>query len=425
MNIQSLTQIPQTLILGCYDAGKVFNKKTYLHKHHRDMAQALQNKCQFKDEQSGKWRPFVPVQGRYIETLQTFLNQAGFMPNHQPDGIFGYETLAGVRLFQEYLRTFKGKSNMLPDGMAGKDTMSEVVEWHQKGNGVCDWAKGTPTSEYQKWMKFLTDWKTHFSANPNAILKLRENYTGNTDTQKIADWDVSSNVPHLIGIRRNQKNGYTSATDDHDFFVFLINGMAFYFFGSTVPNPRYANKAMAFLLEGQHKYRYGWHLVSKAKSVYKAWKPASKGVLVLRETAAQQSKNVINDATKMKALFDPHPNPSINIHWSGRGSYSFSGGCQVIGGASYVNNQQQVIDDGKFAAKNSGALHKHQGKFTGQKTKAAYDMLIDLFLNYTPNGVNTLTYSLVREETIQQLESWPGGEIASLETQMKKNIQFV
>ncbi|MEM9916573.1 MAG: peptidoglycan-binding domain-containing protein [Bacteroidota bacterium] len=424
MNIDRLSSSP-TLVLGHYDSGKTFDKKAYLSKYHSQMAVASSYKDeQFKDEQYDKWRPFISVEGNYVETLQRFLHQSGFMPNHQPDGIFGYETLAGVRLFQEYMRTFKGKANMMPDGLAGKNTFGAMLEWQQQNLGICEWAAGTPTPEYTKWLKLLSDRKAHFLHNPSAIFSCRENYTHNTDTRKIAEWEVSSDAVHLIGIRRNQGNGYAANLRDDDFFVFLINGMAFKFFGSTAPNPKLANSHMPFLLEGQHHYHYSWHHLSDAHQVYKAWKPFSSGVLVIRETAAQESKDIINNATQMQSLLDHQPNLSINIHWSGKGSYNFSAGCQVIGGSSYVNNQGQLIDDGYLAAKNKGELHKVTDKhYSGQKTKGAYNMLIDLFLNYTPDGMNSLAYSLVREETIGQLESWPEGAIASLESQMKSKIR--
>lgn len=426
MNINSLSSAP-TLVLGCYDAAKTIDKKAYLAKYQSQMAVSSSLKDnQFKDEQYDRWRPFAPVQGQYVETLQTFLNQSGFMPNHQPDGIFGYETLAGVRLFQEYMRTFKGKTNMMPDGLAGKGTFAGMIEWQTQSYGVCDWAKGTVTPEYTKWLKLLADRKAHFLNNPNAIFSLRENYGKSTDTRKIADWDVSADTVHLIGVRRKQGNGYTAALDDHDFFVLLINGMAFSFFGSTAPNPKLSNTHIPFLVEGQHHYHYSWHHLSDAKQVYKAWKPASAGVLVVRETTDQESKDVITDTAKMQSLLDPTPNLSINIHWSGRGSYNFSAGCQVIGGSGYVNNKRQVIDDGLLAAKNKNELHKvTTTKFTGQKTKGAYNMLIDLFLNYTPDGMNSLAYSLVREETITEFEEWPVTEIAGLEKKMRGDIRYV
>lgn len=427
MDIHSLTKAP-LLVLGSYDADKVFDKKAYLQKCQSDMKVASKFKdYQFKDEQYGKWRPFTAVQGQYVNTLQTFLHQAGFMPNHQPDGIFGYETLSSLRLFQEYMRTMKGKSNIMPDGLAGQGTFKEMIAWQDNNEGVCEWSTGTVTPAYTKWLKLLTDRKAHFLNRPNAVFSCRENYTGRTDTRKIADWDVSADTAHLIGIRRNQKNGYKTFSNDYDVFVFLINGMAFYFFGATVPNRRLSNNKAPFILEGQHHYHLSWHHWTDELQIYQAWKPATVGVLAIRETPQQEAVDVIHDATKMQSLLDNTPNTTINIHWSGRGSSNYSAGCQVIGGASYVNNKGEIIDDGILAASGKHELHKViSSTYTGQKTKAAFNVLKDLFLTYRPGGVNSLAYSVLREEMISTLENWPqaAAEISNFETKMRADIRY-
>jgi len=421
----NFTNFP-TLILGNYDTGKLPDKRTYLQKAHATMVSALQDKLQFKDERFGVWRNFVEVAGQHVQNLQTFLHEAGFMPHFTPDGIFGYETLAGVRLFQEYMRTFKGKSG-IPDGIPGHDTYAMMMEWQDQNYGVCQWADGTPSPEYNQWLDLLNKRKTHFQGNPSAVLNCSNNYHAAADTRKIADWDTSASTVHFIGVRRNQAQTYTATSLDKDFFVLLINGKVFHFFGSTVPNPTYVEtcvtgtqiKNYPFLIEGQHHYQLGWHQRSQTEKTYKAWRPASSGVIVFRRAANFHPTNIIDDASILESHLDPKPNPTINLHWSGRGSSSFSGGCQVIGGASYINNQGVVVDDGSLAAVNirdiSVATHR---------TKAAYDMLIDLFMNYAPTSFDTLAYSLIREETLYELEDWPQQHIADMEAKMRAKIQY-
>ena len=412
MDVNHFSQAP-TLFLGYYDANKTIDKKAYLMKYHKVMSPALQNKLEFKGEHTGQWRPFVPVNGQHVQALQTFLKNAGFMPNHEPDGIYGYETISGVRLFQEYMRTIKGKQ-IIPDSIAGAGTYRAIQEW-QKQNYICEWNQGMASDEHSKWIDILKKRKTHFLNNPNVVFNCREHFSGSTDTRKIADWDVAANSVHLIGIRRNQKKSYYVNSTDTDLFVLLINGMVFKFFGSTVPNPGLVESStFPFLLEGQHLYRLGWHKRSSASFVYEAWRPATRGILVFRRAKSAPPKDIIHDEQSMKRGLQL--NDTINIHWSGRGSYNFSAGCQVIGGSSYVNNKGEIIDDGKYATVNKRDLDKHH-------TKAAYNMLLDLFTCYAPNETRTLAYSLIREETLYELGDWPNPQhIADLVKKMNGNI---
>ncbi len=414
-----------TLLLGNYDTGKLPNKRTYLQKAHATMAEALKDKLQFKDERFGVWRDFVVVEGQHVKNLQTFLYEAGFMPHFTPDGIFGYETLAGVRLFQEYMRIFKG-NNSIPDGIPGHGTYAMIMEWQNQNYGVCEWADATPSDEYNQWIDLLSKRKTHFQNNPSAILSSSESYGPASDTRKIADWDTSPSTVHLIGVRRNQAKNYIASSEDKDFFVLLINGKVFHFLGSTVPNPKYVEaytdsshttKNYPFLLEGQHHYRLGWHQRSREDKTYKAWRPAGHGVIVYRQSAKFTEPNVADNFQRLKNGLDHQPNPTINLHWSGRGSTSFSGGCQVIGGASYINDQGVLVDDGVLAARNIKDISK-----ATHRTKAAYDMLIDLFMNYAPNSFDTIAYSLLREAELYQLEDWPRPHIAELEAKMREKV---
>ncbi|MEM9548020.1 MAG: peptidoglycan-binding domain-containing protein [Bacteroidota bacterium] len=422
MTPTNFTNTP-TLLLGNYDTGKLPNKENYLKKAHSTFSNDLRKKHQFKDERFEVWRDFVEVEGQHVQNLQTFLYEAGFMPHFTPDGIFGYETLAGVRLFQEYMRTIKSKGGK-PDGIPGHGTFSMITEWQNQNYGVCEWADATPSDEYNQWIDLLNKRKSHFENNPNAILSSSESYDPVSDTRKITDWDTSTSTIHLIGVRRNQAKDYAASDRDNDFFTLLINGKVFHFFGSTVPNPKHVNayvigsdpkiKNYPFLLEGQHCYRLGWHQRSKMDKTYKAWRPAGHGVIVYRQAANFSGSKVIEDTQILKNGLDHQPNATINLHWSGRGTSSFSGGCQVIGGASYINNRGELINDSTFAALNASDLSK-----TSHHTKAAYDMLIDLFTSYSPSSFGTIAYSLLREEELYELEDWPRGHIAELEKKMK------
>ena len=64
--------------------------------------------------------------------------------------------------------------------------------------------------------------------------------------------DFSSQNIHLIGIRREQDNFFMQGLASKDFFVLLINGKVFYFWGSTTPKSKASEKGYPFLLEGQH-----------------------------------------------------------------------------------------------------------------------------------------------------------------------------
>lgn len=427
MDINSLSTAP-LLLLGHYDQGLIIDRRAYLSKYHQSMSTALQNMLEFRDEH--KWRPFTPVPGQHVRTVQTFLKTTGFMPNHEPDGIYGYETVSGVRLFQEYMRTFKGV-NMMPDGKTGHSTFSAMIVWQNQEYGVCEWAEGTASVDHAKWLDLLVKRKAQMMGNPIVPVICREQFTNPTDTRKVADWEVSADGVHLIGIRRNLKKTYLASSTDNDLFVLLVNGMVFQFFGSTIPNPSLVEtfieeqdaqtnktveiKNYPFLLEGQHLYQLGWHKRSIADQVYEAWRPAKDGIMIYRRPADFHQDNIIEDQSLMQSHLDKHGNTTINIHWSGRGSFNFSAGCQVIGGSSYFNNKGALIDDGNLATVNKHDLDLHH-------TKAAYNMLVDLITCYTTNEVRTLAYSLVRDETLYELEDWTSQHIANLEAAMLSKV---
>jgi hypothetical protein len=193
---------------------------------------------------------------------------------------------------------------------------------------------------------------------------------------------------HLIGIRR----GGTASATNNDLFVLLLKGLVFSFWGSTSPNPEEARKdGFPFLLEGQHRYSFGWHKIADQKKIYPALKPAIvNGVLVVRLKAGDQQ---VNDADIFEGKWEP--NGTINIHWSGDGDYNFSAGCQVIAGRSYANHRGNLIPCQGYASDNYSGLSKG-------KTRGAYNVLSDLVLTLAPAGTRDVYYSLISEERLKQ-----------------------
>ncbi len=393
-----------TLRLGKVDQGfKPADQASFFMRFHAVLSKALREKMAFRDEGDGRWRPFEEVPGIPVSTLQKFLKEAGFMPNAKVDGIFGYATHAGVRLFQEYVRSVEGDTSIgTPDGIAGRNTFRHIEKWKNEKSGTprfkCEWASNSPsngTAEFNKWIRLLEKAKRHYLADPHPILQFFEKHAKKSDTRKIKDWDTSPNTIHLIGIRRNQEIRARKRIND-DLFVLLINGQVFKFWGSTDPSQSMAfnvktqkgRKDEPFLIEGQHLYKFGWHKVSDGRRVYRALKPALHGVLVFRD---RDNNDALTEEDIRKGL-DDDPNFSINIHWSGKGHSNYSAGCQVIAGQSYINHKGHVVDCSAFASPGYGDLARN-------KTRGAYNMLTDLILNYAPPGIFTVTYTLSRDET--------------------------
>ncbi|MEL6671899.1 MAG: hypothetical protein AAFR61_06890 [Bacteroidota bacterium] len=377
-----------SLKLGSFDSGKKpADLDTYFKPMHGIMAPALQKLKKFRDD--GKWRPFEQATGNEVWELQQFLHDAGFLPHNKPTGIFDYVTLAGVRLFQEYVRTIEGNSDIgTPDGIIGTKGRAHVDRWKKAGLKA-SWGKASPSSpsaEYTKWMNMLNKAKAHFQANQHPVLKASEAFTGNTDTRKLAEWSFDPTDTHLIGIRRNEDRKELSRVND-DLFILLINGLCFKFWGSTDPSAKLAGRNdEPFLVAGQHVYRFGWHKVSNAEKVYKALKPSKmQGVLVLRDT---DNDNAFTDVEIAKGKLTA--NNSINIHWSGIGSFNFSAGCQVIAGQSYINDQDQKIDCRGHASSSYAGLKSG-------KTMGAYNVLADLIMAYAPVGKHEVIYTLGRD----------------------------
>lgn len=431
-----MKKLIETLLIGKCDTNKIPKGKQaqadYLAPYHLDMAGNPNGKINFKDERTDRWgwRPFRAVAETTVQDLQRFLQKAGFLPDATIDGVYGYRTQAAVRLFQEYVRTVEGKTDIgEPDGKVGKNTFKYITEWQQKEaeNFVCDWGKplGEANSDdYNHWIALLEKGKNFYLNNANKILDQTENFNKPSDTQRIENWNTSSNAIHLIGIRRGQEHWFDASAKNKDLFVLLVKGLVFYFWGSTVSDPG-RNKLPPFLAEGQHLYRFSWHKRMEKVSgkwvftdkIYQALRPKTTGVLVFR------CKDGQTHIDEDDVIVDPNsPNNTINIHWSGLGSSNFSAGCQVIAGASYINHQEKLIDCRAFAGRRYADLGKKNG-LNKVQSRGAYNVLADLILCYTPKEQNTVYYTLARESTAFLSEKITTDIIAEMENKMKAVIK--
>jgi hypothetical protein len=390
-----------TLFLGSCDVGKIpMDRKAFLAPYHKDGL--LVGKVSFRDDDRTAWRSFREENGTQVKELQEFLFKAGFMPRGVIDGIFDYVTQAAARLFQEYIRTIdpNGDKNMVPDGIVGNGTMGHVQRWKNQSI-VAEWGKASPVNasgEYNEWIKLLHKAQAHYMNNPGPIMKHVNGMSNTYSTLKAKDWNFDTDKIHLIGIRRKQETA-TTVRENDDIFILLINGMVFKFWGSTDPSVKMAQRRdEAFLVEGQHKYRFGWHKISQENKIYRALKPFdSAGVLVLRDWDDDNALTVkdleVTDRNGIKRGISV--NNSINIHWSGIGRTNYSAGCQVIAAASYINNRDEVVDCSKFASNSYGELNSGS-----KKTKGAYNVLADMIVCYSKAKVQSLYYTLGREESL-------------------------
>lgn len=409
------------LKLGVTDEGsKPSNIFQFLLPFHATLTEGLQNKKMFRDE--AQWRSFKTQAGNEVAQTQKLLEGAGFLQSGNVDGIFGYRTRAAVRLFQEYVRSVEGLKEIgTPDGIVGNNTRKHMKRWAD-AKMVCDWGKASsenPTEEYSKWLTILEKTIENYQNKPSEILKITAAYnkklgtTNASDTRNIEDWTFGKNEVHLIGIRRNQDLKASEIRQNDDVFILLINGMVFKFWGSTDPNPGMAErKDEPFLVEGQHLYKIGWHKISSEVKAYMALKPLTNGTLVFRDELGQDALTDDNIKTGIQG-----PNNTINIHWSGIGSYNFSAGCQVIAGKSYINHLDKVVDCSSYASKSYGGLKKVAGK--PRKTKGAYNVIADLVSVYRPKGVNTIIYTLGRDDNLNDVKEFKKGHAKKMLKRMK------
>jgi hypothetical protein len=352
-----------------------------------------------RGQKDNEWVSFQKVEASDMKVaeVQRFLKDAGFLPFAKIDGICGYRTTSAIRLFQEYVRTVEGDASIgNPDGMLGPGSQAHVKRW-QANRIKADWTRfsgANPSPEYTKWMALLGKVKQKYSATPNKMLQLVNQFPQPCDTIKVANWDFNPNKIHLVGVRRNEAKLEAKPRERRfdDVFVLLINGLAFKFYGSTDPGATEHPKGAPFLAQGQHHYRFGWHKLSALNRVYNALKPLSTGVLVVRS-----DDMALTEADLAGGL---ERNNSINIHWGGEGISTigaWSEGCQVIVGKGYINHNDQTINCSKFAAPNYSTLGQNvNGVY---QTKGAYTVLGDMVAAFSGDE-NLVKYMLLYEQDL-------------------------
>lgn len=373
-----------------------------------------QGEVRFRDDTRNRWYDWEPVEGQPVRELTRFLQRAGFMPHASHGGIFGYATQAAVRLFQEYVRTIDQPARHAaadpacwPDGVVGPDTRTYIQAWIDRGT-ACRWGSGESTPDYLRWMAWLPGVAQHYAENPGPLLRSLRMADRRGDTLLPEQWTFDTRDVHLVGIRRSAHlQGREGKRPPDDLFVLLVNGRTFYFWGSTDANPRAGGEG--YLLEAQHRYRLDWHNIGATRRdrIYKAARPADAGVMVARDV---HDHDALTEANRRDG-FDPVPNPTFNIHWSGIGLSNWSAGCQVVSGATYLNDSDDLIDCSDFAARTAAERGQRTESGGPRRTMGAYTFLSDLVLCYTPRPSllekPTFLYTLLAEEAFTHLDPAP------------------
>ena len=330
-----------------------------------------------------------------VVELQRFLRSAGFLPFGTENGICGYRMAAAILLFQEYVRTVERRPEIgFPDGVCGPGTFGHIRRW--QGAGLrADWTDFSgkhPSPEHARLTRLLDAAKAQYLATPGATLR-QVNAATDCDTLKVPAWDFDPEKVHLVGVRRLKAAGSSQSLNDP--FKLLIRGSVFTFFGSTEPGGKADTEARyPFLVPGQHRYRLGWHMQSNSIKIFRALKPAGKGVWVQRAASLNPT-----DA-ELEGPLDG-PNNSINVHWGGNGlsdSASWSHGCQVIAGRSYSNHHGSVVDCKPFAAPGYAGLGTKdgQGNFLNKGAYTVLESLIAALSGEDPDD-NIIRYTLLTE----------------------------
>lgn len=363
---------PPTLKLGSFDRWATpDNVRGLVRPYHEEGM----SETRLRGEKDGEWVSLREVAGTHVRATQEALRRAGFYPQGELSGVFDYRTLSAVRLFQEYVRSVEGRADIgLPDGVAGPSTHAHVARW-SAANQQADWARQaaeTQMPEFRYWIRVLNRYHVLNAQRPlSRVVELVNGFFDAADTLKIGHWRLQPDVIHLIGIRRQEWRRAPRRRND-DLFVLLINGAVWKFYGSTDPNPMQAKRSdEPYIVRGQHRYRFGWHKLSDQSRVYRAFRPAGPGVLVCRDAL---NDDALTDDDLRAGL---SANPTINIHWSGAGTFNWSAGCQVIAGRRYVNHQGQTVDCVAFAARTYADLPG--------KTRGAYNVLLDLISVFAPS----------------------------------------
>ncbi|MEW8036549.1 MAG: peptidoglycan-binding protein [Candidatus Thiodiazotropha sp.] len=379
-----------TLRLGHFDKSrKPDDWLSYLRPYH-------EGKCKrksFRGDCNGQWRPPTALDGTPVTDLQQSLKSLGYLPYGSVDGIFGYRTHAAVILFQEYMRSVAGLAELgTPDGLVGPKTRGALQE-AMNSNLSCRWTDSSERGD-GAWLQLLNSLREKYRQDYPVLLP--DLFDRDSDTLPPESWQIDQVPVHIIGIRR--KAWAASLAPDgkrmnNDVFVVIANGNVMHFFGSTDPNPRMSDRAdgIPFLCKGQHLYRFGFHKRSNKVKCYRALRPASHGVRVVRDS---------DNDKKLSAgdLLDEKANDTINIHWSGRGTSNWSAGCQVIGGAVYLDHTDRTIDCWNHAAPSYNRLGKGKGR-------GAYDLMFSWITVCSPDitTAGTLPYTLIEEDELNKL----------------------
>lgn len=361
---------------------------SYFNAHHDG---SMRRQC--RGERNDEWFPLTQIPGSGVQDLEQAMRDFGFMPHGDIDGIFGYRTMSAARLFQEYLRTIEGRADMTPpDGVVGPRTQAHIQRWADSGQKA-DWvdvSAQNPTPEFTYWLEALRLFKSVNETSPvSRVISMVSGFPSPSDSVKVSDWRFDAEDIHLVGIRRKENVSATKRVND-DIFVLLVGGLVFKFYGSTDPCPTMAGRPdEPFIVRGQHEYRFGWHMISKPQRCYRAFEPATRGVLVCRDV---RNDNAFTDADLTRLSV----NDTINIHWSGSGTSNWSAGCQVVAGARYINHRNERIDCSSFAAVNYSQLPG--------RTRGAFNVLLDLVTVFAPSpamsGGTKLFYTLLDEEDL-------------------------
>ena len=438
----AILSLKRVLHLGLVDEDQydkfIRNRKLYFRKYHDRFWWSFGNqkkrRVQFRGESVQEWIEPRAVPGRDVKALQAFLKDRGFMPGARMDGIYGYWTLAAVRLFQEYVRTVEGISGMgFPDGRVFEETHEHMMRWvrddlysrwgpDRDANSENPLRWSNKSREFKLWLNLLKNVKAEYirrledTNNADGDLELFQlqevnRFPVKTDTLRIRDWTFDPNKIHLLGLRCFQEKSNEERAND-DLFVLLMNGMVFKFWGSTDPKPDFTTDGLEpYLVEGQHRYTFSWHksFGEQVKKVYKALVPEHRGVLVFRDWSGTDSLN--NEDIRKGLLFNrdeikdrENPNNTINIHWTADGGNNWSAGCQVISGRSYINDEGKLIDCSRFSAtgyKGVSAVSKPGTK----KNRGAYTFLSDFVFAYSRPEENTVLYTLGRDGILEDFEN--------------------
>ena len=380
-----------TLKLGHYDGNAApGNWRNYLRSYHESPMRS----DRFRGDENAVWRLPQKLEGTPIADLQRSLRSMGFMPQGLVDGIFGYRTLAAVRLFQEYMRTVGGKPELgAPDGLVGRNTRAALDQAGQ-ANMRCRWTAAGRRQD-APWLALLQAAQSNYERDYRRILP--DLFETGSDTLPPDEWQTGQAPVHVIGIRRTAWSASLDASGkrlNNDVFVVVANGRVMRFFGSTDPDPAMSThpRGIPFLCKGQHDYRFGFHrLRDDGIKCYRALRPAGRGVRVVRDSDRDKRLSPGDH-------LDPAPNPVINIHWSGRGTSNWSAGCQVLGGALYINHAGDTIDCWDHAAVGYNQLR-------GETGRGAYDVMMSWITVCAPDitKAGRVRYTLIEEDDLKQL----------------------